>query len=108
MDYTVRGTVQARILDWVAFPFSRGSSQLGDWTQVSCIAGGFFAIWATREAQTEFYLAIKIKILPFAAKWMNLENIMLREMRERQNTVYHYTWNMKDNTNEHICKTETD
>ena len=70
MDYTVHGTVQARILDWVAFPFSRGSSQLGDWTQVSCIAGGFFASWATREAQTEYYLAIKIKILPFAAKWM--------------------------------------
>ena len=39
---------------------------------------------------------------------MNLENIMLHEMRERQNTVYHYTWNLKDNTNEHICKTETD
>ena len=31
-------------------PFSRGSSQPGDWTQVSCIAGGFFTIWVTREA----------------------------------------------------------
>ena len=34
-----------------AFPFSRGSSQPRDWTQVSCIAGGFFTSWATREAQ---------------------------------------------------------
>ena len=34
-----------------AFPFSRGSSQPGDWTQVSCIAGGFFTSWAIREAQ---------------------------------------------------------
>ena len=41
-DYTVHGILQARILEWVAFPFSRGSSQPGDWTQVSCIAGGFF------------------------------------------------------------------
>ena len=44
-------TIQARILDWVAFPFSRGSSQPRDWTQVSHIAGGFFTSWATSEAQ---------------------------------------------------------
>ena len=51
MDYTVKGILQAQILEWVAFPFSRGSSQLRDWTQVSHIAGGFFTSWATREAQ---------------------------------------------------------
>ena len=34
MAYTVHGTLQARILEWVAFPFSWGSSQLRDWTQV--------------------------------------------------------------------------
>ena len=37
-------------LEWVAFPLSRGSSQLRDLTQVSCIAGSFFTSWATREA----------------------------------------------------------
>ena len=42
MDYTVPGILQARVLEWVAFPFSRGSSQPGDRTQVSHIAGGFF------------------------------------------------------------------
>ena len=42
MDYTVQGILQARILEWVAFPFSRGSSQPRDQTQVSHIAGGFF------------------------------------------------------------------
>ena len=42
MDYTVHGILQARILQWVAFPFSRGSSQPKDWTQVSLIAGRFF------------------------------------------------------------------
>ena len=42
MDYTVHGILQALILEWVAFPFSRGSSQPRDRTQVSYIAGGFF------------------------------------------------------------------
>ena len=41
MDYTVHGILQARILKWVAFPYSRGSSQPRDQTQVSHIAGGF-------------------------------------------------------------------
>ena len=39
-----------RILEWVAFPFSRGSSQPRDRTQVSRIAGGFFTSWATRKS----------------------------------------------------------
>ena len=42
LDYTVHGILQARILEWVAFPFSKGSSQLRNRIQVSCIAGGFF------------------------------------------------------------------
>ena len=51
MDYTVHGILQARILEWVVCPFFQESSQLMDWTQVSCIAGRFFTSWATREAQ---------------------------------------------------------
>ena len=47
--YTVHGILQARILEWVAFAFSRGSSQPRDQTSVSCIAGRFFTIWTTRE-----------------------------------------------------------
>ena len=42
MDYTVHGILQTGILEWVAFPFSRGSSQPRDGTQVSHIVGGFF------------------------------------------------------------------
>ena len=45
------GILQARILEWVAMASSRGSSQPRDRTQVSHIAGGFFTIWATREAR---------------------------------------------------------
>ena len=48
---SVHGILQARILEWVAFPFSRGSSHPRDQTQVSCIADGFFTIWATRKVQ---------------------------------------------------------
>ena len=50
------GSLHAGRLEWVAFPFSRGSSQLRDWTQVSCIAGGFFTSWAPREAHVYTYL----------------------------------------------------
>ena len=42
MDHTVDGILQARIMEWAAFPFSRGSSQPRDQIQVSRTAGGFF------------------------------------------------------------------
>ena len=48
---SVHGILQARILEWVAMPSSRGSSWPRDGTQVSHIAGGFFTYWATRDAQ---------------------------------------------------------
>ena len=50
-DYTVHGILQAKILECVAFPFSRWSSQPRDRTQVPHIGGRFFTSWATREAQ---------------------------------------------------------
>ena len=50
MDYTVYGILQAGILEWLAFPFSQGSSQPRGWTQVPRIAGRFFTSWATKEA----------------------------------------------------------
>ena len=47
--FSDNGILQGRILQWVAIPFSRGSSWPRDRTWVSCIAGRFFTIWATRE-----------------------------------------------------------
>ena len=47
---SVHGILQARILEWVAVSFSRGSSQPRDRTWVSCITGRCFILWATREA----------------------------------------------------------
>ena len=49
-DSSVHEILQARILEWAAIPFSRGSSRPRDRAQVSCIAGRFFTIWAFREA----------------------------------------------------------
>ena len=46
---SVHGLLQARILEWVAISYSRGSSRSMDQTQVSCIAGRFFTLWATKE-----------------------------------------------------------
>ena len=64
MDYTmelVHGILQARILEWVAFPFSREYSQPRDQTQVSHIAGGFFTSWAIREAQKWQKMTLNLK-----------------------------------------------
>ena len=49
----IHGISQARILEWVAIPFSRGSSRSRNRTQLSCTASRFFTIWATREAPRE-------------------------------------------------------
>ena len=46
---SVHGILQAILLEWVAVPFFRGSSQLRDWTHVFHITGRFFTIWATRK-----------------------------------------------------------
>ena len=53
IDYTVHGIFQARILEWVAIPFSR-SSQPRDWTQVSHIADRFFTVWAMSKCSVQF------------------------------------------------------
>ena len=53
---SVHGIFQARILEWVAISFSRGSFQPRYWTQVSCTTGRFFTYWAMREAPLLFDL----------------------------------------------------
>ena len=60
-DSSVHGVFQARMLEWVAIPFSRASSWSRDWTQISCIAGGLFTVWATREAHYDILLHVKKK-----------------------------------------------
>ena len=52
---SVHRIFQARILEWIAISFSKGSSQLRDWTQVPCIVERHFTVWATREVQDFFW-----------------------------------------------------
>ena len=55
-----------KILEWVAYPFSRGSSQPRNWTGVSCIRGGLFTNWAIREAlQREKWYQIPVYLNGF-------------------------------------------
>ena len=65
------GILQARILEWVAFPFSRVSSRPRDQSQVSHIVGRFFTSWATREDCREKYQERQICRWhhPYGRKW---------------------------------------
>ena len=80
-DRSVHGTLQARILGWVAIPFSKGSSWPRDGNRFSCIAGGFFTVWAPREAltalqsnYTSFLKWLKKKKQPLTCTGLNASN----------------------------------
>ena len=57
---SVHGILQVRNLEWVAIPFSKGSFQPRDRTWISCIAGRFFIIWATRETPITYRIKLKV------------------------------------------------
>ena len=59
-----------RILEWVAYPFSSGSSWPRNWTRVSCIAGVFFTNWAIREAHAGWGQTISACTEPFLLQWL--------------------------------------
>ena len=69
------GILQARILEWVAMPSSRGSSQPRGWTKVSSIAGRFFTVWATKEAQ-EYFTSWATQDAPLIARDMQIKTTM--------------------------------
>ena len=89
MDYSppgssVHGILQARILEWVAIPFSKGSSWPKDQTQVSCIAGRFFTMWATRDEKlvTKTVLMQTHRESKFILLW-NIETFRLRNLPQK-------------------------
>ena len=72
------GILQARILEWVAMPFSRGTSQLRNQTRVSCIPGRFFTSWATLIQPSNFTprnLLKRIKICSHKDLYVNIFNL---------------------------------
>ena len=77
--FSIHGVFQARVLEWVAFSFSRGSSWPRDQTQVSCIVGRRFTLWATREA------------LSFIHKWKL--HLRLPDYKKRSPShMYFWAW----------------
>ena len=70
-------SMEFSVLEWVAVPFSRGSSWPRDRTRVSCIAGRFFIVWATREVHNTNYrpgivLEFRYEIQSSKQNWRNL------------------------------------
>ena len=83
MDYTVHGILQARILEWVAIPFSSESSLPRNWTGVSCIAGRFFTDWGIRESHIYVCVSICRYTYVYIAQKEKLKKIA-REVKAKQ------------------------
>ena len=81
---SVHGIFQARVLEWVPISFSRESSQPRDWTQVSCIVGRSFTIWATREVGGIF--------ISISAPWKLWPGLVLGNCYEEGESVGRNTW----------------
>ena len=76
MDYTVHGILQARILEWGTFPFSRGSSQPKDQAQLSCIAGRFYT--PKEKKKKTVVLEMERKHLCWSIECLGLDHLLLR------------------------------
>ena len=86
---STHGIFQARILAWVAIPFSRGTSQPRDQTWLCRIVGRRFTVWATREAPMEYYSAIKKNAFESVLmRWMKLEPIIQSEVSQKEKHQY--------------------
>ena len=83
---SVHGILQARILEWVAMPSSRGSSLPRDQTQVSRTAGGFFTDWATGEA--EEYWVGSLSLLQGSTPWDAALITVAQLQAQKPNTGY--------------------
>ena len=78
------GIIQARILEWVAFPFSRGSSQPRDRTQVSHIAGRFFTVWVNHHM-----LCSNTKLIQrYITRWSTPKSDWLYSSRPKMEKLY--------------------
>ena len=86
MDYTVHGILQARILEWVAFPFSRGSSQPKDQTQVSHISGRFCTAKPQGKAKTTGVGSLSL------LQWIFLTEELNRGLLHCRQILYRLSW----------------
>ena len=93
-----------RLLEWVAYPFSSGSSRPRNQTQVSCIAGGFFTNWAIREAWVSPANAGDTEMWVWSLGWENpLEegmvthcSILAWNLHEQRSLVGYSSWGHRE------------
>ena len=109
--YTVHGILQARILEWVAIPFSRGSSQPKNRTQVSCIVGGFFIRRATNPSSNTgdvgHMSSISGSEIPWKRKWQPTPVFLLGKTPWTEKPGCYSPWRPKEvdtTENAHTCK----
>ena len=90
---SIHGIFQARIWEWVAISFSRRSSWPRDWTQVSCIEGICFTIWATREFDSLLNSKLLSKVLIWDCTFfqMSLEKTLRNMKSDNSNSYISYT-----------------
>ena len=87
---SIHEILQAKILEWVAISFSRGSSWTRDWTQVSHIAGRCFNLWATREAPGSTVIDTpRNNVLP--AIWASLNPVKLTCKINQHISLFRFT-----------------
>ena len=90
---SVRGIIfQAKILEWVAISFSRGSSLPRDQTQVSCIADRFFTVWATREALEWTKISHKLVIVKACDRYMEVHYTIVSAFKTLNYETIHRTF----------------
>ena len=97
--YTDRGILQARTLEWVAFPFSRASSQPRDQTQDSHIEGGFFSSWAvwiefqrTAKRERKALLTEQCQETEEKSRMGNTKDLSKKVRDAREHFIQRWTW----------------
>ena len=87
LGFSVHGILQARILEWVAIPISRGSSQPRGWIQVSCIASRFFYCLSHQGSPSilTIFKSPKLDQLSEGENWVEKRTGQCWELRERRN-----------------------
>ena len=92
-DSSVHGILQARILEWVAIPFSRRFSWSRDQTQVSCTAGRFFTVWSTglstpnSTARASIQIHLSLRESGYAWSWLDLGKSSEKVMAPHSSTL---------------------
>ena len=95
---SIHGIFQARVLEWIAISFSRGSSQPRDWTQISRITGWCFTVWATREVDQQFFLMQTYECFPHSVANGCLNPPASYTLKQNLSSALKY-WNMLFSSN---------